>query len=119
MDTDRIPCSRRRPGNCRRPAPIHALGVALTGGDLISRGSRWRRDPAYGASAVVGNGFANAGALAGPALVGLLGAKGGAIGSIGGAVSVLMALGLGASGLFLLAAGLATTTLPAAENVSL
>ncbi|MDA8032768.1 MAG: MFS transporter [Actinomycetota bacterium] len=55
------------------------------------------------ASAVVGNGFANAGALAGPALVGLLGAKGGAIGSIGGAVSVLMALGLGAAAVLALA----------------
>ncbi len=41
------------------------------------------------ASAVVGNGFANTGELSGPALVGLLGERGGLIGSVGGAVSTL------------------------------
>jgi MFS family permease len=41
------------------------------------------------ASAVVGNGFANTGELTGPALVGLLGERGGLIGSVGGTVSVL------------------------------
>lgn len=44
------------------------------------------------AGAVVGNGFANAGELAGPALVGLLGARHGLIGSIGDSVSVLVVL---------------------------
>ncbi|MGA8296123.1 MAG: MFS transporter, partial [Acidimicrobiales bacterium] len=41
------------------------------------------------ASAVVGNGFANTGELTGPALVGLLGERGGLVGSVGGAVSAL------------------------------
>lgn len=55
------------------------------------------------ASAIVGNGFANGGALLGPALVGVLGAKGAAIGTIGGAASVLMALGLPAAAILLFA----------------
>lgn len=50
------------------------------------------------AGAIVGNGFANGGELLGPALVGVLGARGGPIGTVGGAASVLMALGLGAAG---------------------
>ncbi len=41
------------------------------------------------ASAIVGNGFANTGELSGPALVGLLGERGGLIGSVGGTVSTL------------------------------
>lgn len=55
------------------------------------------------ASAVVGNGFANGGELLGPALVGVLGARGGPIGTIGGAASVLMALGVGAAAVLALA----------------
>lgn len=44
------------------------------------------------AGAVVGNGFANAGELLGPALVGILGERHGPIGSIGDTVSVLALL---------------------------
>jgi MFS transporter, putative metabolite:H+ symporter len=44
------------------------------------------------AGAVIGNGFANGGELLGPALVGILGGSGGAIGSIGDTVSVLALL---------------------------
>lgn len=46
------------------------------------------------ASAIVGNGFANGGELLGPALVGVLGASGGPLGSVGEAVSALMVLAL-------------------------
>jgi MFS family permease len=48
------------------------------------------------ASSIVGNGFSNGGGLLGPALVGVLGAPGAAIGSVGGAASTLMGLGAGA-----------------------
>ncbi len=44
------------------------------------------------AGAVVGNGFANAGELLGPALVGVLGARHGLIGSIGDTVTILALL---------------------------
>ncbi len=43
-------------------------------------------------AALIGNGFANTGELAGPALVGILGGAGGALGSIGTAVSALAVL---------------------------
>lgn len=42
-----------------------------------------------GASAWIRNGFATAGALAGPALVGVLGARGGPLGNVGTAVTVI------------------------------
>lgn len=47
-----------------------------------------------GASAWIRNGFATAGALAGPALVGLLGARRGPIGNVGTAVSLISAAAL-------------------------
>src|SRR5579863_101115 len=48
------------------------------------------------ASAVVGNGFANAGEITGPAVVGVLGERGGLIGSVGDTVTVLAFLLLAA-----------------------
>jgi MFS family permease len=61
------------------------VGPALSALSAESFPTRMRAQ----ASAVVGNGFANTGELTGPALVGLLGERGGLIGSVGGAVSTL------------------------------
>ena len=64
------------------------VGPALSayGAELFPTGIRGQ------ASAWVGNGFANTGALLGPALVGLLGDAHGPIGNIGDTVSLLTAL---------------------------
>lgn len=72
------------------PAVFFGLGIgpALSTLSAESFPTRVRAQ----AGAVIGNGFANAGELVGPALVGLLGERGGAIGSIGDTVSVLALL---------------------------
>ncbi len=116
----------------RRPVAVaYVLSACALGAALFQVGSEWASfpllllavffglgvDPALSAlsvesfptrlraqaSAIVGNGFANGGELLGPALVGVLGAPGGLVGSIGGAVSVLLVLGLPAAGILGLA----------------
>lgn len=64
------------------------VGPALSALSAESFPTRMRAQ----ASAVVGNGFANTGELTGPALVGVLGERGGLIGSVGGTVSTLALL---------------------------
>ena len=61
------------------------IGPALSAMSAESFPTRIRAQ----ASAVVGNGFANAGEITGPAVVGVLGERGGLIGSVGNTVTVL------------------------------